>query len=185
MARRIGKPLDRGIVIAAAFALLAEGGLSALSMRRLADRLQVQAPALYWHFKGKPELLALMATEVYAQARAAVRPSQHWREWLIGYGTVLHDALRSGRDLAQLCAIARPLEGGSSASATAIAEPLTTLGLEQAAALSAIASVTSLALGWSMFEANGPMHSYLEDMIDIDQSFREGLTALTDGLKGP
>jgi len=182
MARRPDNPLDRESVIGAAFAILGEHGLAGLSMRRLGERLQVQAPALYWHFSGKAELLGLMAAAVYADARAAVLPCADWRGWLLAYGNALRMRLGRERDTAQLCAIAQPAREGAPGSAEAIAAPLVALGLEQGAALSAIASVTSLALGWASFEANGPMHSFLEGMIDFDASFATGLGALVAGF---
>ena len=49
--------LSRETVIRAALDLLNEVGVDGLSTRRLAERLGVQQPALYWHFKNKRELL--------------------------------------------------------------------------------------------------------------------------------
>jgi AcrR family transcriptional regulator len=46
-------PLDRKIILAHAFAILNDMGLEGLTLRRLAARLGVQAPAIYWHFKNK------------------------------------------------------------------------------------------------------------------------------------
>ncbi len=44
-------------IIAAASALLDEGGLDALSMRELARRLDVRAPSLYFHVESRDDLL--------------------------------------------------------------------------------------------------------------------------------
>jgi TetR/AcrR family tetracycline transcriptional repressor len=175
-------PLDRAMVIDEAFALLREHGLAALSMRKLAQRLSVQAPALYWHFKDKDELLGLMAAAIYRDAREAVAPCAGWREWLLAYGTALRRRLGREKDAAMVCAVAPPAREGAPASADAIAAPLTDLGLDRAQALAAIASVSSLALGWSTFEANAPMHHFLEGMIAFDASFDTGLRALVAGL---
>lgn len=53
--------LTRDAVVAAARELVVEGGLEALSFRRLASRLGVTAPALYAHVTGKGDLLAALA----------------------------------------------------------------------------------------------------------------------------
>ena len=46
--------LSQAIIIQAAFDILAETqALSQLSMRNIANRIHVQAPALYWYFKNK------------------------------------------------------------------------------------------------------------------------------------
>ncbi|WEK45928.1 MAG: TetR family transcriptional regulator [Candidatus Andeanibacterium colombiense] len=182
MTKPAPKPLDRNSVIDAAFALLREHGLAALSMRRLAERLSVQAPALYWHFTDKGELLGLMAAAIYRDAREGVGECDGWREWLIAYGKALRHRLAREHDAAQLCAIAPPAREGAPGSADAIAAPLTGFGMARPDALTAIASVSSLALGWSTFEANGPMQHFLEEMIDFDRSFEVGLRALVHGL---
>lgn len=59
--------IDRDRVIATALELLQKGGLAAVSTRRVAERLGVQSPALYWHVRDKGELLALVADAICAQ----------------------------------------------------------------------------------------------------------------------
>ena len=54
-------PLQREAIITAARELIIAGGLEALSLRRLAARLGVTAPALYAHVKGKSDLLRSLA----------------------------------------------------------------------------------------------------------------------------
>ncbi len=49
--------LDRETVIQAALELLNEVGVDNLTTRKLAERLKVQQPALYWHFRNKRALL--------------------------------------------------------------------------------------------------------------------------------
>ncbi len=61
---------DKGDVIAAAMRVLAEGGLPGLSMRRIADELDVQVSALYWHFPNKQTLLAAVSAQIVAPSPA-------------------------------------------------------------------------------------------------------------------
>jgi len=49
--------VNREIVVAAGLNLLNEVGLEQLTLRRLAKKLKIQAPTLYWHFKSKQELI--------------------------------------------------------------------------------------------------------------------------------
>ncbi|MGX1758562.1 TetR/AcrR family transcriptional regulator C-terminal domain-containing protein [Streptomyces lydicus] len=56
--------IDRKKVVDTALRLLNEVGLDGLTLRGIAKELNVQAPALYWHFKNKQELLDEMATEM-------------------------------------------------------------------------------------------------------------------------
>src|SRR6266540_7463410 len=45
----VGMALDKDRIVAEAVALLDEGGLDGVTLRKLAQRLGVQAPTLYWH----------------------------------------------------------------------------------------------------------------------------------------
>ncbi len=56
--------LDKGTVIAAALELLNEVGMDNLTTRKLAERLKVQQPALYWHFQNKRALLDALAEAI-------------------------------------------------------------------------------------------------------------------------
>ena len=57
-------PLNKARIVDGAFALLDEVGIDGLTVRALASRLGVKAPALYWHFDSKQSLLDEMGTEV-------------------------------------------------------------------------------------------------------------------------
>lgn len=64
-------PLQRETIVAAARELIREGGLEALSLRRLAERLGVTAPALYAHVRDKTDLLRAVAEGEFAALVAA------------------------------------------------------------------------------------------------------------------
>jgi AcrR family transcriptional regulator len=59
--------LSRDVVIQAAIKLTDEIGIEALSMRKLAENLKVEAMSLYNHVKSKEDLLDAMVDEVVAQ----------------------------------------------------------------------------------------------------------------------
>ena len=99
-------------------------------MRRLAARLNEQAPALYRHVGEKAGLLGLMVGEIYAGAHGAAGDMQDWCVWLVAFGRAMHDKLARHRDGARLCAIAvPPINDQASSSASAIARLLVLLGL--------------------------------------------------------
>jgi TetR/AcrR family tetracycline transcriptional repressor len=183
MVTQASAALDVDRLVVAAFEQLEEHGLDALSMRRLAARLNVQAPAIYWHVRDKAELLGLMANRIYAAAYREVEAAPDWRTWLGLFGRALRRNFAAHRDGARLCAIARPpAEADPAVHAQRIAAPLVALELSHGQALSCQASVISFALGWSAFEANGPMHSFLDQMLDFESSFEAGLDALVRGF---
>jgi len=180
MAVRKLETLDRDRIVEAAFEQLEAEGLEGLSMRELAARLHVQAPALYWHVKGKAELTGLMAGAIHRAARDGVPARSNWRDWLFAFGLTFKRILLDHRDGARLCATAKPVDPTAHA-ASVIAAPLVRLGLTEQQALSFQASVISLTLGWALFEENGPMHRFLAEMMDCEDSYQLGLRALIDG----
>ncbi|MFJ8926717.1 TetR/AcrR family transcriptional regulator C-terminal domain-containing protein [Streptomyces sp. NPDC102340] len=107
--------LDKAHVADTALDLLNDVGLEGLTLRAIAKELNVQAPALYWHFKNKQALLDEMATVMFrrmtqagaqtdAQAGAEVRyePSGSWQEWLIEGNRQLRATLLRYRDGAKV-----------------------------------------------------------------------------------
>ena len=96
--------LDRSILISAALQILDEVGLEGLTLRRLATDLGVKAPALYWHFKSKQELLDEMATRVFLEStrKLQVKAGLSWKKWMMRYGKGLRQILLSHRDGARM-----------------------------------------------------------------------------------
>jgi TetR/AcrR family transcriptional regulator, tetracycline repressor protein len=97
--------LDRQLILHHAFSVLNEAGLEGLTLRKLAARLNVQAPAIYWHFKNKQELLDEMGTEVLREV-VAEETTWHqlptWQEWALAYCTSLRRTLLRYRDGAKM-----------------------------------------------------------------------------------
>ncbi|MDT0543831.1 MULTISPECIES: TetR/AcrR family transcriptional regulator C-terminal domain-containing protein [Streptomyces] len=95
--------LDRAQVVDTALRLLNEVGLEGLTLRRIAKELNVQAPALYWHFKNKQALLDEMATAMYREMAAeSAPPAATWQERVAGAQRALRRALLSYRDGAKV-----------------------------------------------------------------------------------
>ncbi|NUW30941.1 TetR/AcrR family transcriptional regulator C-terminal domain-containing protein [Nonomuraea sp. SMC257] len=102
--------MERGTIVATALRLLDEGGLDRLTLRRLAGELGVQAPALYWHFRGKQELLDAMAAQMVREQpeRPVFTDPARWRVWLADRARGDRAMLNSRRDGARLVAGTRP-----------------------------------------------------------------------------
>ncbi len=95
----------------AALDLLAEGGLEAVSFRRIATRLGVSAPTLYWHVDSTRQLMDLMAEALLrptADAYRGPRPGQPWWEWLRTDARQVFALLISTRDAPRVVAGNRP-----------------------------------------------------------------------------
>ncbi|MTD13580.1 TetR family transcriptional regulator [Nakamurella sp. YIM 132087] len=99
--------LDREQIVRTALEQLDEVGLDGLTLRELATRLGVKAPALYWHFDSKAALLDEMATTMLRDLMATVpddfAPSgSGWRAFLEGAARGLHGMMRGRRDGAKV-----------------------------------------------------------------------------------
>ena len=96
--------LERSAMIAAGLKLLDEVGLEGLTLRRLASELGVQAPAIYWHFKSKQDLLDHMASTVLMAGVREIpfNPRMRWDRWAMEYGRGLRRILLLHRDGARM-----------------------------------------------------------------------------------
>ncbi|MFI7384517.1 TetR/AcrR family transcriptional regulator C-terminal domain-containing protein [Streptomyces sp. NPDC049813] len=99
--------LDKAHVADTALDLLNDVGLEGLTLRAIAKQLDVQAPALYWHFKNKQALLDEMATVMFRRMTQAGReigyePSGSWQEWLVRGNRQLRATLLRYRDGAKV-----------------------------------------------------------------------------------
>ncbi|MEV7343267.1 TetR/AcrR family transcriptional regulator C-terminal domain-containing protein [Streptomyces sp. NPDC093544] len=104
MASQRSPKLDKKQVIETALRLLNEVGLDGLTLRAIARELDVQAPALYWHFKNKQALLDEMATEMYSRmvADARLPAGVTWQERILASQRGLRAALLGYRDGAKV-----------------------------------------------------------------------------------
>lgn len=104
MATRRSPKLDKRQAVDTSLRLLNEVGLDGLSLRAIAKELDVQAPALYWHFKNKQELLDEMATEMYRRmtADSPLDPGLSWQDRLLTANRGLRTALLRYRDGAKV-----------------------------------------------------------------------------------
>jgi AcrR family transcriptional regulator len=81
--RGIPRHLSHGRIVAAALALVREGGVAALSMRRLAAELDATVAITYHYFPNKSAVVEAVADVVVDDIIAADDPRQHWRERLL------------------------------------------------------------------------------------------------------
>lgn len=85
-------PLSRRRVLATALDLVDRDGLDALSMRKLAAALDVEAMSLYKHVRNKDDLLAGLADLIWAEIAAAAPPDE-WAVWLRALAHAVRDTV--------------------------------------------------------------------------------------------
>ncbi|MCF3148493.1 TetR/AcrR family transcriptional regulator [Streptomyces platensis] len=101
-----GRPpkLDQARTVEVALALLDEVGLDALTMRRLAEAMDVRAGALYRYFATKHELLTAMAEVLLADCLDRPFRSPDWSERVAELAHRMRTALLGHRDGARVYA---------------------------------------------------------------------------------
>jgi TetR/AcrR family tetracycline transcriptional repressor len=105
--------LDAVTVVRAALELLRADGLQAVTFRKLTARLGVAAPAIYWRFANKQELLEAMAEQMLREQFGELRPpadGRAWRTWLSDTLHTLRKAMLAYPDGARVITGSRPLQ---------------------------------------------------------------------------
>ena len=89
--------LTRERLVAAALELTNEEGLDGLSMRALAEKLEVKAASLYWHVRDRRELMELLA-EAILETVGRPRQRAAWRDTVLAIGEALGKRVAAQKD---------------------------------------------------------------------------------------
>lgn len=155
-------------IIEAALDLLDSGGLSNLSLREIAKRLNVKAPAIYWYFKNKEDLVDYMAEAILKKEFCDLRPRESdepWQDWLMAQMVRLRRAMLAYADGGRVVAGARLFP------ATTLSEiyeqALTSLrsaGLDLPTAYHVAATATRYTFGYVIEEQAAPTPQVIAEM---------------------
>lgn len=94
-------PLGRERILGAALVVLNEVGLKDLSMKKIADKLQVKTASLYYHVKDKEELMQLLSDRI-SRGMVWPEPSMDWEEQIFQWAEQFRRVLLSYRDAVEL-----------------------------------------------------------------------------------
>jgi len=145
--------LKRDMIVQSALELLDEVGLDDFTTRRLADRLGIQSPTLYWHFKSKRVLLDAMAEAMLREhyARPLPAPDGDWRLWFRENAHSFRRALLSRRDGARVHAGTLP-SPDQLPRAEVMMRLLGAAGFAPEDAVAILMALSRFVLGWVMEE---------------------------------
>jgi TetR/AcrR family transcriptional regulator, tetracycline repressor protein len=195
--------------VRAALGVLDEVGFDDLSMRRLADVLGVQNPALYWHVQNKQDLLNRMAqmllSDGLATAGVSIPESRSWAKRLERFAYGLRDTMRSRKDGARLIAAADLSQPGSALliRIEALVAGLMAEGFRAGDALRGVLTIIHYTLGATFEEQSDPRHgdptmppdaalptltalAKMRDASDlslVDTRFDFGVSLIVEGLR--
>ncbi|HDL3439475.1 TPA: tetracycline resistance transcriptional repressor TetR(H), partial [Mannheimia haemolytica] len=104
--------LDKEQVIDNALILLNEVGIEGLTTRKLAQKIGVEQPTLYWHVKNKRALLDALAETILQKHHHHVLPlpNETWQDFLRNNAKSFRQALLMYRDGGKIHAGTRPSE---------------------------------------------------------------------------
>ncbi|MFE9663142.1 TetR/AcrR family transcriptional regulator C-terminal domain-containing protein [Streptomyces sp. NPDC005955] len=196
-------PADRArALVAAARHIVDSDGLEALTMRRLADALRLQLPAIYRVFSNKQALLDEMAEAILGEAL----PDRHGDCWTAEVALLagqLRRALLAQRDGAKIVGGSYTSKRNTLAYAERFVGVMRRAGLDGTAALWATSTVFCYVLGEAL-EQQGSSAGALdgldfatgrttypqlfatpvEEIVNFDDRFAFGLDLIVDGLRG-
>lgn len=184
--RRPRGSLTADEVLVAAGALIDDGGVDALSMRRLADRLGVNPMTLYSRFDNRDDLIAavigqrLASSTVLASGRAAVGPVE---DRLVSFARSVRDALVGlGPLVAELQSSPRVTESVLALTDSGL-DAVSAAGLDGAEAVAAFRSLFWHAVGFAVLQPQLWAHApALLDGVEIDPAEHPALARLAPEL---
>lgn len=173
------QPLSTDRIVSEALALLAEEGLAKVTLRKLAERLNVQAMSLYWHIRNKQDLQRRMSTAVFTDCLNSIPECASWQMWLKAFGLELWRAHHEVRDAAMLIFGAGQSAATLQELADRITAPLMALGLEASDAVKIQSSVQAMMIGWTGVDQS--FGEELEQVVRVKATMEESLDALIAG----
>lgn len=104
-------PLHKAQIVQTALEVLDRDGLDGVTLRRLAQELDVKAASIYWHIPNKSSLLDEMANTILVEHFGdldVTNDRRDWAEWLATLAHELRAAMLKRREGARVVAGAHP-----------------------------------------------------------------------------
>jgi AcrR family transcriptional regulator len=95
-------------IVQEALAIVRSDGVSGLSMRKLAARIDSDVGLAYYYVRNKQELMTLVIDELFSQFSLAWAEEENWRDGLRGWAHAFYDLLLAYPGLAELL-LSRPV----------------------------------------------------------------------------
>lgn len=167
-AKKRKRLLNRRMIIDAAVELLNERGLENLSLRQLAERLDVSAPSIYRHFADKADLLVAVLDMLFFEVLHSVPEHRDPAQWMEMFGEALWRRLMAVRDYGRLVLVTEIKPEQVARTVATVRARLAPLAMPTDEALNLQSSIQALLIGWAAF-AHAPYGSSLEQFLPIEQ----------------
>jgi TetR/AcrR family tetracycline transcriptional repressor len=174
--------LTKAKIVAAAMALLNDEGLDGVSLRKLAGRLGVRAPSLYWHFPDKDALLAAVLEKIFNTCLDSVPDSRSWQAWMRSFGQALWKKQDGIRDFGRLITTTDIDAQQLARTRERIRNRVAHLDMPEAEAMRLQSSIQALVSGWSAF-AHAPYAPRLSRLFSFRKMAMHDLELLIVGVE--
>jgi TetR/AcrR family transcriptional regulator, tetracycline repressor protein len=174
--------VDRQQIVTEAVALLDAEGLEGVTLRKLAARLGIAQPTLYWHLPNKAALVTAIADAILTQGLTELAPpgpGQPWPDWLASLAGQLRRTLLAHPDGARLVASSQASRTMAALSELAIST-LTTYGVPLRQARLIVFTVERFTMGHVLEEQSPRPDPHDVDLASFTQQFPNLVASITD-----
>jgi len=171
------RDLTKDKIVREALSLLDSEGLDGLSMRKLAARLKVQAPTLYYHIPDKSALLNEVVLTLFQDVFARMPHCETWPDWMREFGRAIWDVQQEARYSPLLILTTQLDEQHFAQSVELAANELRRFDADQEQLFFVQTAVQAVITGWSVFA-----HSAYSEKMGRFVDFREAALNSVDTL---
>jgi len=173
--------LDQRQILETALDIMRDEGVEGLTMRKLAMRLGVQAPTLYWHYPDRAAILRASLKSLLIEAVVGIPPCKSWQAWMMELGIALWRIDCRRPFVTALLQSAEINNEEIFAAANELLEKaMSDFGLEQVHALRIFGDVQAIVLGWAMFAEVG-VGNRLQPYFEVETAVEEGVQMIVLG----
>ena len=176
-----------------AIKILNTDGLNKLSMRSLADKLEIKASSLYWYFKNKDEVL-LYISEYICQKCDYSKIFSSSREELVYILSQYRDILNSIQDSAKIMQLTPPITPGRQKLINHVVKLITDLGIPDKKIFVASNLINNYVISFVLDEIlfksiPSNINSSIMEIdipgfnLNLDDEFLKGLNIILDGIE--
>jgi AcrR family transcriptional regulator len=152
--RNAGKrgSLTRDDILKAALAIVDHDGLDALTMRAVADRLNVYPNALYWHIGSRSALVGAVSTKVFDEIHLPDQDEVSWQDWIRAMARECRTAMHRHPNLARVIGAELVPTTRAMPFVERVLAVLSGAGFEDTRLPAAFNCVIEFAIGWPTLE---------------------------------
>lgn len=177
--RQMEEPkLDRTQIVHTALQMMQEDGIESFSMRKLAARLSIRAPTLYWYFPDRSSIVREVIKTLLSETVARVVETSKWQEWLRSFGEELWRTNRGSPYVSMLLQSAEFNDQEIFQLAVSLLEAQANrFEIGNAEFMRVHSDIQALVLGWAVFLHAGVVDR-VQGYFDVDNAVMEAIEAI-------